>query len=469
MFVRQGRKSFNGFENMIRPLSVLLLYLALSACISTQPLTVHQINALSSVNDNDGSFLGLEALADPIPGKLKNRVNIFYLHGIGWTEDPEADQLGNDFLSGVAKAYNINIEGHLISQPCGSNEHSHVQHPTNHILITPEHKATTYYETLIPGTRLALNQLACMDKQTLEVDPALEFVVYRIFWDNLFWDQLQYAHVGQDDARGSSVNFAKMRRKYNRQLKDELVNYGFSDAVMYLGPAGREIRNAIRGAMCSAALDAAGYSFDQQGHETGYQTACQTAAQTLNRANQFAFVTESLGSKITFDVMRQTLTDDKTTLLDEMIAGSETYMLANQLALLALSDLSLPPKVHAKIDQSHRRPKIIALSEVNDFLTYEINPFFEQLWALQDHPPAAPSQAFDQMARNKVIDRLGFDFIDMRVEFADPIVPFLDEFVDPLQAHGGHASEPELVLYLLCGAKNGALHLDGCLASPNHF
>jgi len=76
-----------------------LIYIAfaalwLTACASSSkvPLKVHHINSLASEDGNDGGFKGLEFLADPIPGKLKNRVNIIYLHGIGWTEDRTKNQ-----------------------------------------------------------------------------------------------------------------------------------------------------------------------------------------------------------------------------------------------------------------------------------------------------------------------------------------------------------------------------------------
>jgi len=68
-------------------------------------------------------------------------------------------------------------------------------------------------------------------------------------------------------------------------------------------------------------------------------------------------------------------------------------------------------------------------------------------------------------ARANIAKALGFDVIDMRLEFADKIVPVLKGFVDPLQAHGGHSAEPELMLYMLCGAKDGKLNREGCLAT----
>lgn len=447
-----------------RSLLIPLVSLLLSACLSSgNALKVHHVNALSSEAPNDGAFKGLEFLADPIPGRLKKRVNIFYLHGIGWTENPEADQLGNDFMIGMASAYGLEPDGQIIKSPCGDEGNGENETASNHIYVTTG-DTPIVYETIIPGTRLQLDQLVCIDKQILEVDAALEYVVYRIFWDDIFWNTLQYPHVGQDDARGSSINISGLRRKYNGKLKDELVNYGFSDAVMYLGPAGKDIRDAIRGAMCSAALDAAGFGFAKQGHDISHHKACQLATNTSIKSNQFAFVTESLGSKIAFDVMRESLSDGRETILDDMIAGSETFMLANQIALLSLSDLSqrAKPKPVNSFDKS--RPKIIAFSELNDFLTYEINPFFEQIWKRQYRRDETRPTTFDKERRAAVSRALGFDFVDLRLEFADGVIPFFSDFVDPMQAHLGHAAEPELMLFILCGARDGQLNTEGCLA-----
>ena len=451
----------------ILTLAALTLTMGLTACATSgSNLKVHHVNALASEANNDGEFQGLEFLADPIPGKLKNRVNIFYLHGIGWTENPDSDQLGNSFLAGVARAYDLDDAEDFIKTSCGDGGEDEANHSSNHIYVTTG-DTPIYFETLIPGAKLKLDKLVCMDKQTLPVDDNLEYVVYRIFWDDIFWRSLQSQHVGQDDNIGLSKGVAGQRRKFNRRLKDEIVNYGFSDAVMYLGPAGIEIRKAIRGAMCSAALDAAGFDFEQQGHDIPYDQSCRTATNTSIKANQFAFVTESLGSKISFDVMRDAMTDGRDTIIDDMIAGSEIYMLANQLALLSLSDLSLSPKALPRRDRETRRPKIVAFSEVNDILTYEISPFVENLWARQSTEDGSQMQTFTPAQREAVAERLGFDFIDLRVEFADSPIPFFSGFVDPMQAHMGHSTEPRLMMFMLCGARTGALHDHSCLATSD--
>ena len=67
---------------MLRLIYIAFAALWLTACASSSkvPLKVHHINSLASEDGNDGSFKGLEFLADPIPGKLKNRVNICLLY-----------------------------------------------------------------------------------------------------------------------------------------------------------------------------------------------------------------------------------------------------------------------------------------------------------------------------------------------------------------------------------------------------
>jgi len=56
--------------------------------------------------------------------------------------------------------------------------------------------------------------------------------------------------------------------------------------------------------------------------------------------------------------------------------------------------------------------------------------------------------------RAQLIDLLGFNVIDMRVEFAEPLFPLVSGFVDPLFAHNGHVKQPEIIAYMLCGAKS---------------
>ncbi len=440
---------------------LILLAFSLSACAtSSSRLDIHKINSFTSENDNDGEFKGLEALANSMSADEVSRLNIFYLHGIGRTEDPDEAPLGRTFMEGVASAYDLEITGNTLASQCGVRLEGENRVKRDFIEIKSGDRPVKY-QTIVPGVELELDRLVCMDRQILKVRDDLEYVVYRIFWDEFFWTSLQQAHIGQDDGEGETTMLADLRRKYNRRLKDQMVNFGFSDAVMYVGPAGHEIRKAIKGAMCAAALDAGGLSFDDQGREITAAKACDQASSNYTSGNQFAFVSESLGSKITFDLMREAMTDGRKTIIDKMIAGSEIYMLANQLALLSLGDISSGPVQAAVNDRSAPRPRIVALSEVNDFLTYEINPFFENVWSLGNKGENAP---LDAAARQKISETLGFDFVDIRVEFADPLISLFNDFVDPLQAHAKHVAEPGLIDLMLFGAVSGDAREDGCLA-----
>ena len=445
-----------------------LAFALLGGCATSTnvPAKILQINSLDTSEENTGDFKGLEFLADPIPGQLKNRINIMYMHGIGWTEDRTKEQLANSFMVGLAKAYGLEVEENYITSLCGESDYDDRQ--ANQDFIYVKNREPKYFETIIPGQNLRLEQLVCMDRTILPIGDNLEFAVYRVFWDDIFWNELQFAHVGQDDYQGSSQDIAGQRRKYNRILKDDLVNYGFSDAVMYLGPAGHEIRNAIRGAMCSAALDAAGFNFERQGATVNQGEVCDTADKTSVRFNQFSFVTESLGSKIVYDLMREAHNDNKDTIIDTLIEGSEVYMLANQLALLSLSDLSLTPQATAYTPTTpETRPRLVAMSEINDFLTYELVPFIEQIQKRSFKNGYASGGLINNAQRQEVIRKLGFDMVDVRLEFADKLIAVVEGFADPKDAHSGHAGEELIMKLILCGAKNGRLNNEGCLATAH--
>ena len=440
----------------MRALLCLLLLPLLCACASTD-FRVLEINSLSYSAPGEGQFDGLEALASRAPRTSTQRVNIMFLHGIGAIENADADPLANNFIQGIAKAYGLETEDRSVSSLCGRDP-SESDTARSRLYIT---QPTARRFTTALGGQLSLDRLVCMDRQVLSVRGDLEYVIYRVFWDEIFWQALQLPHLGQD--RGTTADGVAtagaplLRKRINRDLKDELVNYGFSDAVLYLGPAGADIRSAISGAMCAAALDANGFALTAQGPEVDFNTACERASSTDFDIDPFAFVAESLGSKIAFDVMRGHMTDGRTGVHDRMIAGTQLFMLANQLPLLGLSDLADGAPFSRSDYDAADRPSIIAFSEVNDFLTYELVPFYEQLYSF-----AEPDAAGDRRA---IAERLGFDITDMRVEFAEPLVPFLSGFVDPLFAHNGHVKQPEVMEYILCGAQGRSVAWTGCRIS----
>lgn len=437
----------------------LLLGLALSACASTD-FRVLEINALSSERPGEAQFEGLEAFAARQPLTPTRRVNILFLHGIGWVENPDEKPLANSFIKGLANAYGLTTDEKAVSSLCGRAADDENIEKLNKVYINATEPRTFF--TALPTRTLKLDRLVCMDRQVLTVGDDLEYVIYRIFWDEAMWSALQFAHVGQDDNEGDSSDFAMLRRSVNRTLKDDLVNFGFSDAVMYMSPAGAEIRGAIRGAMCAAALDAAGAGFDRLGYETDYEKACALTERKTIRTDPFAFVTESLGSKIALDVIREAMTDGQETVHDQMIKKTSVFMLANQVPLLSLSDLSTEEPFRPSDYAPEERPTLIAFSEINDFLTYELVPFYEQLYRNTQKVGGAGDDDLNRSDRRRMVDLLGFNAIDMRVEFASPIIPFVNSFVDPEFAHNGHVQQAPVMEFILCGADNNEPRLDGC-------
>lgn len=448
---------------------VLILVAAwvLSACASVN-FSVLQVNSLATETSDTASFDGLEALADRSPRSNKRRVNIIFLHGVGWVENPEDKPLANAFIAGIADAYGLSVEKKAVSALCGRDTKDQDLPLHNHVYIkSPTPKR---YGTSIPGRELQLDRLLCMDRQVLPATEDLDYVIYRVFWDEVMWESLQFAHVGQDDSQGDSLDFAGLRRPLNRNLKDKFVNYGFSDAVMYLGPVGQKIRDAIRGAMCAAALEANGLSFQEIGHEVDYQEVCAAAGQADMNIDPFAFVAESLGSKIALDVVRDAMTDDQETVHDLMIRQTQVFMLANQIPLLSLSDLSNASTFRTSNYAPKDRPTLIAFSEINDFLTYELVPFYEQLFENSLISPNFREENSDlgMTNRQKILGLLGFNVIDMRVEFAKPLIPFLSSVVDPYFAHNGHVRQPEIMDLILCGAKGHKARLETCDVDRSH-
>jgi hypothetical protein len=447
----------------VRLFLILILAAVLSGCASVK-FDLLQVNSLAAEQPGIAVFDGLEAMAERDPQAGKRRVNIIFLHGIGLVENPDEKPLANAFITGVADAYGLDVEKKAVSALCGRDTEEKDLSLHNHIYIkSPQIKR---YRTAIPGRQLKLDRLVCMDRQILPVRDDLNYVIYRVFWDEIMWESLQRAHVGQDDNQGESRDVAQERRLLNRNLKDKFVNYGFSDAIMYLGPAGQEIRNAIRGAMCAAALEANGQTFEDIGHEVDYEAVCAAAGQADILVDPFAFVAESLGSKIALDVVRDAMTDGQETVHDFMIRQTQVFMLANQIPLLSLSDLSDQKPFRPSDYSPEDRPTFIAFSEINDILTYELVPFYEQLYKNTTVDPAFEGTLIDPttggLDRRKLVNRLGFDVIDMRVKFAKPLIPLVSSFADPESAHSGHVRQPEVMDFILCGADNRDARLTSC-------
>jgi hypothetical protein len=182
------------------------------------------------------------------------------------------------------------------------------------------------------------------------------------------------------------------RATLNRELKRGLVNDCLTDVVVYGGPNGNDIRQAMNEAVC----DALGGLFDGKN--------CNVLAGNWPAA--LALVTESLGSKLLFDAVLHIWnaaenSSDETAidrLANSLAATRMMYMLSNQVPLLdvagsvaidkTLEAASVPPRMQTSAGDvfsllARARSlaplvsapmTVVAFSDPNDLLSYRIVP-----------------------------------------------------------------------------------------------
>ena len=210
----------------------------------------------------------------------------------------------------------------------------------------------------------------------------------------LSWSLLTAPYKAALAYDGSAIKGSGIRATLNRQLKDGLVNDCLTDVVVYSGPNGNNIRQAMNETVCAAL----GGRFD--GNECDVPAGGSPAA--------LALVTESLGSKLVSDSVLHiwnaaTNSEDKTAikrLANSFAATKVMYMLANQVPLLdAAGSVAMdrilepqPPSAPARmrttegdvfglLSRARRQAlpgagpmTVVAFSDPNDLLSYRIIP-----------------------------------------------------------------------------------------------
>ena len=144
----------------------------------------------------------------------------------------------------------------------------------------------------------------------------------------LSWSPLTAPYKAALDYDSSALHGGGVRATLNRELKGGLVNDCLTDVVVYGGPNGFDIRQAMNEAVC----EALGGRFDG--------TECDVPAGASPEA--LALVTESLGSKLLCDAVLHIWnaannSSDKTAvrrLATSLAAAKVMYMLSNQVPLL---------------------------------------------------------------------------------------------------------------------------------------
>jgi hypothetical protein len=171
----------------------------------------------------------------------------------------------------------------------------------------------------------------------------------------------------------------------NRQLKSDLMDWGFSDAVMAIGPLRTYVLDGIRQLILKSLADA---------------PAASQANATKARANQeFVIVSHSLGSYLIFSALDMDQMTAKTATAEQtrndlqqiLKRTSLVVFFANQLRLLELVGLDGPSerniathledwgKVRCEYlkslpnaPQECKPPRIVALNDPSDLLTWTV-------------------------------------------------------------------------------------------------
>ena len=233
------------------------------------------------------------------------------------------------------------------------------------------------------------------------------------------------------------------RASLNRALKDKLMDDCLSDAVIYQGKA----REAINQRMQAAILQAVG-----SGGGTGRPLAPE-GGETPPDPVPLVLITDSLGSKITFDaIFRLTGTPGQSAAaLQVFNRMTLIFMRANQLPLLRLAEMDLdgtmaPPgpgdfpadPIQALVERSRGQgigkptdvPTVVAFTDPNDVLSY----------TLVNSPFAA---------------RATYPIIDVVVSNAPTYLGLLEL---PTTAHTNYPRNPTVQRMIACGEPA----LEGC-------
>lgn len=466
---------FSAFKKSI---SIFLLGILLYGCSHDRILRVRQLSVpvdISNASSVSGEFIGLDAMLTQSPTKA---INILYVHGIGWTQQSGGAEFGYDLLDSIRNHYSLSKERIIRESSCISEDSTGLK-----IIYRPGVGADGKngvnglgpFYTDDKYFKVYSDDLGCMDKATVYLDSDRKIYVYRYFWDNAFYENIEWVHFGYDDQLfgRNELNYDRYpnaRYEYNKIFKDDGVSYGLGDAALYMGESGALIREGLKGAICSVVKGA------DEKFGNGAILSVDSLCQKLSSPSQtpLLLMSHSLGSRMLFDVFATDLNQDFSDFLTTSISQDSlnVVFLANQIPLLALGRLrkSEPGKIRLKKDL-----KFIAFSELNDLLSYELVPYFEHMYFNRckyrgrnysrnyencfsgvTHKDQEEFKAvmLKEKARQSIVNGLGFDVIDVRVVYTSKFFGVLP-MANPLSAHTNYLGHESVRRPFFCGIKNG--------------
>jgi hypothetical protein len=249
---------------------------------------------------------------------------------------------------------------------------------------------------------------------------------------NLLWSPLTMPYKVAELGYDADPPYGKRRTRLNRALKRELIDRSVSDAIMYSGELRDVMRYSVRQSICSAVTDQIDLS---RPCGQGYSAAAIEAPVGAGASTPDLFViTHSLGSAMLLETLGEMKTSAESAAAATLLQHVQLIaMLANQLPLLRLARLSVPPEDGALgqgaptfegLFGARKEPiKVAAFTDVNDLLSYPI----PQTWKAVLYP--------------ELQDR--FTFINFPVTNAGSAV--LGVFANPAKAHTGYWSNNRVI------------------------
>lgn len=272
----------------------------------------------------------------------------------------------------------------------------------------------------------------------LSKDRKKEFIFYELTWSAITAKQkevLAYDNSGEYSFRRAEIN----------DLMKKFSNDTGPDPIIYLGESREDILVSFAQAFCWMIKS------DWQNLPDGVSKACSFNDDNLAKnlgVDQYAFVSHSLGSRITIDGLQRiaSLVDNRDEDFRETLKHKDIpiYMMSNQLPMLQLGR-KLPDVSNQK--QAYCRPEgenyekrmlastqIIAFSDPNDLLSYAI-------------PTAFVDKYLDS--------RLCPEVTNININVATIINAFnFGKVANPLNAHIGYDTDDRVVALIAKGIGN---------------
>lgn len=251
---------------------------------------------------------------------------------------------------------------------------------------------------------------------------------------NLLWSPLTMPYKIGALAYDYDRPYHQQRARVNRALKKQLIDRSFSDAVLYAGNMRKAIGYTVRQALCAAATDQVDLT-KPCGHGV---TLAGAAADPVAAESDVFVITHSLGSAMLLDALGEVASDSEAQALMDLVKHVRLIaMMANQLPLIRLSQMTQPPVDAPMTGQMppgsplHARSTpipVAAFTDVNDLLSYPI----PEMWHHVIYP------GWDSY----------FTFVNFPVINARSGIGFL---ANPGKAHTGYWSNPEVMKAIISG------------------